>query len=59
MTASIYTIAAHQSHDVQRRAIAAVVLQRRRLNTGERPTLAEIMGDDAASKSLPVQDQQA
>lgn len=54
MTASIYTMADRQSHDVQRRAIAAVVLQRRRLNTGERPTLAEIMSDDLALQSPQI-----
>lgn len=54
MTASIYTIADRQSHDVQRRAIAAVCVQRQQLATGERPRLAEIMGDDIARQSPPI-----
>ncbi|VXC48863.1 hypothetical protein [Sphingomonas sp. 8AM] len=54
MTASIHTIADRQSPDVQRRAIVAVSLQRQRLNTGKRPRLAEIMGDDLALRSPPI-----
>ncbi len=54
MTASIHTIADRQPQDVQRRAIEAVSLQRQRLSTGKRPTLAEIMGDDRAVQSPPI-----
>ncbi len=54
MTASIHTIADRQPQDVQRRAIEAVSLQRQRLSTGKRPTLAEIMGDDHAVQSPPI-----
>lgn len=54
MTVSIHTIADRQPQDVQRRAIEAVSLQRQRLSTGKRPTLAEIMGDDRAVQSPPI-----
>lgn len=50
--AAILSIADRQSQDVQRRAIAAVSLQRRQLNTGVRPKLAEIMGDDIAMHGI-------
>lgn len=52
--ANILSITDRQPQDVQRRAIAAVSLQRRRLNTGERPRLAEIMGDDPARQSPQI-----
>lgn len=46
MTAAVFSIADRQTREVQSRALAAVSLQRQRLQGGERPKLAEILRVD-------------
>lgn len=54
MTAAVLSIASRQSQDVQRRAVAAVTLQRERRRAADRNgrSLAAVMGDPALEQGI-------